>query len=129
MNKTNVFNTDGKNPVANTILYCEKFKETAAFYRNGLGLAVLFSNQWFVEYEVNTTARISVADCRKTTVRSSQGNGITLTFKVERIEVIHETLKNRGLSPTDIVRHTWGALIFHIFDPEGHRLEFWSDQS
>ena len=38
---------------SNTILYCRKWKETVAFYRDVLKLDVHFSNDWFVEFDYN----------------------------------------------------------------------------
>ena len=30
-----------------------------------------------------------------------------------------------GLEPTRIQEHPWDARVFHLFDPEGHRIEIW----
>ncbi|HJW86650.1 MAG TPA: hypothetical protein VJ440_08465, partial [Candidatus Brocadiaceae bacterium] len=54
----------------NTILYCRRWQETAAFYREALGLPVTFQNEWFVELAVNGHARLSVANEQRATVKS-----------------------------------------------------------
>lgn len=110
----------------NTILYCDLFEETVRFYKECLGFHDVLSKPWFVEFAVNPFARLSVADRKWTTMESSGGRGITLTFQVEHLTTIHERLTSLGLKPTDIVAHPWGARLFHIHDPEGHRLEFWT---
>lgn len=111
----------------NTILYCDLFEETVRFYKERLGFHDVLSKPWFVEFAINSYARLSVADRKRTTMKkSSGGHGITLTFQVEHLTMIHERLTALGLKPTDIVAHPWGARLFHIHDPEGHRLEFWT---
>ena len=110
----------------NTVLYCDQFDETVRFYRECLGFPVILEKTWFVEFAVSSGARLSVANRKRTSMESSKGKGITLTFQVERIAGIHERLSRLGLAPTAIVTHSWGAELFHVFDPEGHRLEFWS---
>jgi hypothetical protein len=50
----------------NTILYCNKWEETVEFYRTGLKLPVISSNEWFVEFKLNEMSRVSVADEART---------------------------------------------------------------
>ncbi len=47
---------------ANTILYCAKWEETVAFYKDVLKLEIGFANDWFVEFNLNRCARLSVAN-------------------------------------------------------------------
>ena len=112
----------------NTILYCAKWEETIRFYKDLLCLPVIFSTGWFVEFELTETARLSIADQRQTMVKSAGGDGITLTLEVSDIQVAWEKAFKARLKPTDIKAHNWNAYTFHIFDPEGHRLEFWQPQ-
>ena len=60
----------------NTILYCQKWSETIAFYRDKLELPILFASDWFVEFELDTTARLSLADEQRAKIKSSHGAGI-----------------------------------------------------
>ena len=113
---------------ANTILYCAKWQETVAFYQTRLDLQVLTALEWFVEFRLNATARLSIADAARTTMNSCDGKGITLAWEVDDIEATHAYLQEAGLYPPQIRDHAWGAKVFFIFDPEGNRLEFWSQQ-
>ncbi len=113
----------------NTILYCRHWAATVAFYRDGLGLPLLFENDWFVEFGLGETARLSVADERRATIKSSAGAGITLTFEVEDVDAVHAALVATGLTPGAPRSHAWGARVFYLRDPEGHRLEFWMPNS
>ena len=112
----------------NTILYCRKWEETVAFYRTGLKLPVLSSTEWFVEFKLNDRSRVSVADEARTSVKSSGGNGITLSLQVDDIEQTRTELLAAGISPTP-VKEVWGSQVFYIYDPEGNRLEFWAGRA
>ncbi|MBL7180801.1 MAG: VOC family protein [Pseudomonadota bacterium] len=110
----------------NTILYCEKWQETLAFYKDILKLPINFSTGWFAEFKLTDTANLSIADESKASLKSNRGAGITLTFQVEDINEIRQILHDIGSTPGPIKEHAWGAQVFYLFDPEGHRLEFWS---
>lgn len=109
----------------NTILYCKRWRETVRYYRDRLRLPVIFFTDWFVEFALTETSRLSVADERRASIKSSAGDGITISLQVKNIENMWEYAKNAGLEPTEIRRHAWNAEVFYLFDPEGHRIEFW----
>lgn len=109
----------------NTILYCRYWQPTVHFYREQLGFPVSFENDWFVEFALTEDSFLSVADARQATIADVKGQGITLTLKVPDVEDTRRKLAGQGIDTTAI-RHRWGAAIFYCYDPEGHRLEFWS---
>jgi catechol 2,3-dioxygenase-like lactoylglutathione lyase family enzyme len=110
----------------NIILYCRHWTETVAFYRDGLGWPILFASEWFVEFQITETSRLSVANEQRATLKSNQGAGITLTLQVEDSEAVWHLLQDRGLTVGPLKNHAWGARVFYFYDPEGHRLEIWS---
>ncbi len=110
----------------NTILYCHQWRETVEFYRHQLALPVAFENDWFVEFRLTRHTYLSIADCRRATVRAVHGQGITLTWRVADINDVQSELQQRGVETTPI-RRKWDALVLYCYDPEGHRLEFWQD--
>ena len=109
----------------NTILYCRQWEETVVFYRDLLGLSVSFSNHWFVEFTLTDGARLSIADQRQASIKSARGKGITLSLEMTDIQSFWEKINDSGLKPSKIRHHAWNARVFYLFDPEGHRLEFW----
>jgi predicted enzyme related to lactoylglutathione lyase len=111
---------------ANTILYCEKWEPTVAFYKDCLKLPTSLATDWFVEFRLTDTACLSVADEKRATVKSNRGAAITLSFQAEDIKKTRQLLLRSGLTPGPIKDHAWGAQVFYLFDPEGHRIEFWS---
>jgi catechol 2,3-dioxygenase-like lactoylglutathione lyase family enzyme len=111
--------------LANTILYCSKWEDTVRFYRDQLKLPVTFSSDWFVEFSLNESTRLSIANEKRATIKTSRGKGITLSWEVDRIERAWAEVQKNGLEPTPIQKHPWGARVFYLFDPEGTRIEFW----
>lgn len=110
---------------SNIILYCKKWEETAHFYKKQLCLEVLFDTDWFIEFSLITNSRLSIADEKRSSIKSSSQKGITITLQVNNIEVVWNDFKKRDLKPTAISKHPWDAKHFYIFDPEGHRIEIW----
>lgn len=110
---------------SNTILYCRKWEQTVEFYKNVLDLEVNFSNEWFVEFILNSQARLSIADQKKSSIKSGCGAGITVCLQVDDVEVMHKRLEKVGVHPTPI-RALWESQVFYVRDPEGNRLEFWT---
>ena len=112
----------------NTILYCRNWQETVEFYRTGLKLLVLSSNEWFVEFKLNEMSWLSVANEARTSIDSSGGKGITVSLQVADIEQTRNELLEAGVTPTPI-KDVWGAKAIYLHDPEGNRLEFWSGRA
>lgn len=113
---------------ANTILYCKKWHETVAFYRNGINLLALSSNDWFVEFKLNEAARLSVANESRTTIKSGDGKGITISLQVADVKQVQAELTEAGIASTPI-KEVWGSQAIYVHDPEGNRLEFWEGRA
>ena len=113
----------------NTILYCKEWKKTVRFYRDQLHLPVNFSTDWFVEFRLNAMSRLSIADEKRASIISCEGKGITIALEVEDIDSVWESTRKIGLEPTVIRKHPWNARVFHLFDPEGHRIEIWQPEA
>ena len=97
-----------------------------AFYEAGIGLRISFRNDWFVEFELTRTARLSIADVSRSSMGSAGGRGVTLTLRVADIREARDELIARGIAPGEVQAHPWHAELFHVFDPEGNRVEFWA---
>jgi 2-polyprenyl-3-methyl-5-hydroxy-6-metoxy-1,4-benzoquinol methylase/predicted enzyme related to lactoylglutathione lyase len=111
----------------NTILYCEKWSETTAFYRDALSLPVNVASDWMIEFAVAPNSCLSVADARRTSIQPSRGAGITLTFKVADLNGVHAKLEAKNIAVDPIRDCKMGGQAFFLRDPEGNRLEFWAD--
>ena len=111
----------------NFILYCERWAETVAFYRDVLRLTETFSNQWFVEFRLGGGASVSIADAGRTSIHPVQGRGMTLSIEVPDLDATRRWLERRGAKPSAVTIR-FGSRVFDIYDPEGHRIEFWINQ-
>jgi len=79
-----------------------------------------------VEFRLTDNARLSIADETRASIASVAGQGLTLALRVDDIDAAWRWLRQRGVEPGPIRSHAWGARVFYLRDPEGHRLEFWS---
>ena len=109
---------------ANTILYCEKWQETVDFYRNGLKLLIISSNNWSVEFKLNEMSRLSVANEARSSINSNQGKGITISLQVADMDQTRIELIEVGITPMPI-KEKWDSKAMYIHDSEGNRHKFW----
>ncbi len=112
----------------NTILYCKNWQETVLFYRDGIKLPVLLSNDWFVEFKLNEMSRLSVANEARASIKSGEGKGVTISLLVADLEQMLVELNEAGIHSTPI-KEVWGARAIYVRDPEGNRLEFWEGRA
>ena len=68
---------------------------------------------------------LSLADATCASIKSADGDGITLSWQVEDVESAHRRLQQLGVT-TSQIKPIWEAQAFYFFDPEGHRIELWS---
>ena len=109
----------------NTILYCQNWDDTVKFYRDVLKLMIHHKVEWLVEFHLIDNTFLSIANAAGTSIKSSKGSGITLSFQVENVDAVQRQLREIGIA-TGPIKSIWSARAFYIFDPEGHRIELWS---
>ena len=110
----------------NTILYCDRWRESVTFYESALGLAISFRNDWLVEFRLTDTAYLSVAEASRTRIAGGGGNGLTLSLQVADIDHHWTHLSSLGTDPTPIQDKVLDARVFYFLDPEGRRIEMWT---
>lgn len=116
--------------LANTVIYCDRWLETVAFYRNVLGLQTCFrKDEWFVELVINAQAHLGLADASRCSIPAGHGTGLTLSLMTADLQALHQYLQEKGLAPGAIVDRSWREPFFYISDPEGTRIELWSPRS
>lgn len=122
-----LFGGHGMSPsAANFILYCEQWPATVEFYRDRLGLEETYADDWFVEFRLTASAFVSIADAARATVGSVGGTGVTLSVRVPDVEVLGGRLAARGIATGPALRR-FGSHTLDVLDPEGNRIEFWSE--
>ena len=91
---------DYKLSTTNIILYCQEWEMTVQFYRDHLLLPVNFCTDWFVEFCLTATSRLSIADEKKSSIKSNKTKGLTLTWEVEDIITTRNQMMSSGIMPS-----------------------------
>jgi hypothetical protein len=68
-----------------SILRCGNWQETVEFFRTGLKLLLLSSNEWFVELKLNEMSRISVDTEARASIDIRGEKRITISLQVANI--------------------------------------------
>jgi len=110
---------------ANTILYCRNWETTVRFYRDTLKFSVHYERDWFIEFHLTGSSYLSIADESLASIKSANGDGVTLSWQVKDIELAQGWLHELGVK-TSPIKLIWGVRSFFFFDPEGHRIEIWA---
>ncbi len=110
---------------SNTILYCDKYEQTVTFYRDILNLQISQKTEWLVEFILSGQSFLSIADAGRTTIKSANGDGITISLKIENIDQVYNYFCDQGITASEI-KSVWNAKTIYVYDPEGHRIEFWT---
>ena len=108
----------------NTILYCHLWAETLAFYTDIFDFKITHQIEWFVEFQLTSSSFLSIANAKHTSIESVNGQGITLSWQIEDVYKVHDSLQKSGIQVTNI-KKKWDANLFYLHDPEGHRIELW----
>jgi len=109
-----------------TVLYCRRWAESVAFYRDVLDLPVVFENPLFVELRAAPGACIGLLDASRTRDPGVEPRGVLLSFRVADVEETRARLRDRGVRVGEAGDHPWGARLFELQDPDGRRVEFWA---
>jgi catechol 2,3-dioxygenase-like lactoylglutathione lyase family enzyme len=112
----------------NTILYCRKWKETATFYGDIFAFRISHQTDWFIEFQLTPDAYLSIADQSRATIDSVEGQGVTLSWQIPNVQETQAALVERNVTVSPI-RKKWGASLFYLHDPEGHRIELWQPEA
>jgi len=108
----------------NTILYCSRWEATVTFYREIFDFNITHQTEWFVEFQLHSNSFLSIADAKRTSIDSVNGQGVTLSWQTANVYNVHDSLQKSGIQVTNI-KTKWGANLFYLHDPEGHRIELW----
>ncbi len=120
-----LFGPEASPTAANFILYCDQWPATVEFYRDRLGLEQTYADDWFVEFQLTSSAFVSIADAARATVGSVGGTGVTLSIRIPDVEVLRRRLAARGIT-TGPAMPRFGSDTLDVHDPEGNRIEFWA---
>lgn len=113
------------NPLrTNTILYCRRWREAVTFYQNTFDFPITYQNDWFVEFQLTPDSYLSIADESRASIQSVNGQGVTLSWQISELSEMRAALLKRNVT-VSAIQKKWGAYLFYLRDPEGHRIELW----
>ena len=78
---------------------------------------------WKVRYDPLTNGHLAQGVHDNGNVDTVGAFGLILTWEVEDIIAARNLMISSGIKPSEISRHPWGAMVFYLRDPEGHRIE------
>ena len=109
-----------------TVLICRKWDVCVNFYRDILGFAIVDEKPGFVEFQITPESCVGLLKSPESSALKSSDTSFILSFRVGDVKEIHKILSGRCKGMTAVKRHTWGAHVFELRDPEERRLEFWT---
>ena len=97
-------------------------KSSVQFYRNVLGMELLYGGEWASFSSLRATASESAI------LNLEQGDSVSrcgrLIFHVADVDAFWAYLKEKGFDPEIPRNASWGERYFHMHDPDGHELSF-----
>lgn len=98
------------------------------FYRHMLKLDLHCETDGFVEFHLGGNAYLSIGHATRTSVPGAEGDGVTLSWRVDDVHAAQSRLDRIGVETGPIEKRR-GAEVACFHDPEGRRLELWSRTS
>ena len=86
---------------------------------------MVFSNDMFVELGIGMNTFLGLLDCARCRGKEVNNTGMVLSFRVDNLEETYKIMERKGIRPSPIRGHSWGAMLFEVKDPENRSLEFW----
>lgn len=121
--------------VTAVVLFVQDFQKCLTFYRDVLGLPVAQLESGFAAFQMNgqdfalqaipaSAKMINAGESDLAPVDGKLGR-VMLCTRVENVDSVYETLKERGVSfAAPPVDQYWGLRCIYFHDPEGHVWEF-----
>ncbi len=115
----------------NAGIITQKLAESKAFYTENLGFQVVFENEFYLLLRTpNNQAEFSFLLPNHPSQHALfqtpfTGNGMYLTIKVEDVDAVYTTMKNKNLDvKIELRNEPWGDRHFAILDPNGIGIDF-----
>jgi catechol 2,3-dioxygenase-like lactoylglutathione lyase family enzyme len=97
-------------------------KASVQFYRNVLGMELLYGGEWA------SFSSLRTSDSESAILNLEQGASVPqwgrLIFYVGDVDAFWTHLTEKGFGPEIPRDASWGERYFHMLDPDGHELSF-----
>jgi catechol 2,3-dioxygenase-like lactoylglutathione lyase family enzyme len=112
--------------VRGALIFVEDIEAELKFYRDVLGMRLLYRTQKFVRFDATQGTSLSLiagGHASKEPKDFRQG-GVVPEIIVDNLELAVRRLEGAGVRHEDEVRTAWGQFVF-FWDPEGNPLQFY----
>jgi catechol 2,3-dioxygenase-like lactoylglutathione lyase family enzyme len=103
-------------------LRVSNMQASVEFYRNVLGMELLYGGEW------SGFSSLRANDSESAILNLEQGDSVLgwgrIVFHVADVDAFWTVLKREGFDPGIPQDAPWGERYFHVLDPDGHELSF-----
>jgi catechol 2,3-dioxygenase-like lactoylglutathione lyase family enzyme len=103
-------------------LRVSNMQASVRFYRNVLGMELLYGGEW------SGFSSLRANDSESAILNLEQGDSVLgwgrIVFHVADVDAFWTVLKREGFDPGIPQNAPWGERYFHVLDPDGHELSF-----
>jgi len=112
--------------VRGALIFVEEIESEMAFYRDVIGLRLLYRTPRFVRFDATqgTSLSLILGGRASATPKDYRVGGVVPEVIVDNLELAVKRLDGAGVRREEIVRTAWGQFCF-FWDPEGNPLQFY----
>jgi catechol 2,3-dioxygenase-like lactoylglutathione lyase family enzyme len=112
--------------VRGALIFVQDIEAELRFYRDVMGLRLLYRTPRFVRFDATQGTSLSLIDggvASKEPKDFRQG-GVVPEVIVDNLELAVKRLEGAGIRHEEVVRTAWGQFVF-FWDPEGNPLQYY----
>jgi catechol 2,3-dioxygenase-like lactoylglutathione lyase family enzyme len=112
--------------VRGALIFVEDIEAELLFYRDVIGLRLLYRTQKFVRFDAaqGTSLSLIAGGHASAKPKDFRQGGVVPEIIVDNLELAIRRLEGAGVRHEDVVRTTWGHFVF-FWDPEGNPLQYY----
>jgi catechol 2,3-dioxygenase-like lactoylglutathione lyase family enzyme len=112
--------------VRGALVFVEDIEAELHFYRDVIGLRLLYRTPRFVRFDATqgTSLSLIAGGVASAEPKDFRKGGVVPEVIVDNLELAMRRLAGAGVRHEDVVRTAWGAFCF-FWDPEGNPLQFY----
>ena len=112
--------------VRGALIFVEDIEAELAFYRDVVGLRLLYRTPRFVRFDATqgTSLALIAGGHASATPKDFRQGGVVPEVIVDNLELAIRRLEGAGVRHESVVRTDWGQFAF-LWDPEGNPIQFY----
>jgi catechol 2,3-dioxygenase-like lactoylglutathione lyase family enzyme len=112
--------------VRGALIFVEDIEEELRFYRDVMGLRLLYRTPRFVRFDATQGTSLSLIDggTASKEPKDFRRGGVVPEIIVDNLELAVKRLEGAGIRHETVIRTAWGQFVF-FWDPEGNPLQYY----